>query len=130
LRTHNVGETDRFCILLTRDHGRVAARATGVRRLLSRRGGGLLPLHRVSVTCETHSFGMVIAGSSCLDAHAAVWQDPQAFACAEQGTELLLRFIEDGEPVADVYRLTSAFIRSCSGPHAALLPPLFTLKLL
>ena len=130
LRTYNVGEADRFCILLTRDHGRVAARATGVRRLLSRSGSGLLPLHRVSVTCEAHSFGMVIASVTCIDPHAESWRDPYTFSCAQQGIELLLRLIEDGEPLPEVYRLTRTFLAACTRPYAQDLPSVFAIKLL
>ncbi len=130
LRTYNVGETDRFCLLLTEKFGRIAARANGVRRLLSRRGSGLLPLHRVSVVCELHSFGCTIVSASCLDAHARSWENPSAFACAEQGIELLLKLTEEGPPMPRVYRLTSDFLAACSLPHVHCFPPLFTLKLL
>lgn len=130
LRTYNVGETDRFCILLTRDHGRIAARATGVRRLLSRSGSGLLPLHRVSVICEAHSFGLVIALATCIDPHVESWRDPHTFACAQQGVELLLKLVEDGEPLPEVYHLTRTFLAACGGPHVASLPSVFALKLL
>lgn len=129
LRTYNVGETDRFCILLTKSHGRLAARAHGVRRLTSRRGGGLLPLHRVLVTCETHSFGMTINAASCLDAHASCWSQPQAFACAERATELLLALTDDGTDLDAVYRLTCDFLSLCRSPHAEELADLFTVKL-
>lgn len=130
LRTYNVGETDRFCILLTKDHGRIAARAAGVRRLLSRRGGGLLPLHCVSVTCEAHSFGTVIAAATCIDPHAESWSDAHTFSYAQQGIELLLRTTGDGEPLPEVYQLTRSFLALCSGPHAHDLPSVFAIKLL
>lgn len=130
LRTYNVGETDRFCLLLTEHHGRIAARAGGVRRLLSHRGGALLPLHRISVVCELHSFGVTIASVVCLDAHARSWKNPQAFACAEQGIELLLKLTEDGLPMPQIYRLTSEFLSACSTENIRCLSPVFTLKLL
>ena len=47
LKTYDVGEADRFCIVLTKERGRIAARARGVRKLTSKMGGSLLPLHHV-----------------------------------------------------------------------------------
>ncbi len=130
LRTYNVGETDRFCILLTQHHGRIAARAAGVRRLLSRRGGGLLPLHHVRVVCETHSFGCVLASVSCIDAHAQSWQDPMTLSRVQQGIELLLRLTEDGSPMPEVFALTRTFIAACALPQSEGMPLFFALKLL
>lgn len=130
LRSHNVGETDRFCILLTRRYGRMAVRVTGARRLLSHRGRGLLPLHRVSVTWEQHSFGNSVVASQCLDPHHGAWSDPHAFSCAEQGVELLLKLTEDGMPTDDLYALTVDFLAACSGQHSRVILHLFTLKLL
>lgn len=130
LRTYNVGETDRFCILLTQDHGRIAARATGVRRLLSCHRRGLLSLHCVSVTCEAHLHGIAIVSATCIDPHAESWRDPHTFSCAQQGVELLLKLVEDSEPLPEVYRLTRTFLAACSSPHAASLPSVFALKLL
>ncbi len=130
LKAHNVGETDRFVVLLTRTHGRMTARATGARKLLSHRGRGLLPLHRISVTWEQHSFGNTVTAAECLDAHAAAWSDPHAFSCAAQGIELLLKLTEDGYPLPEAYQITSDFLAACSGPHSPSVAALYALKLL
>lgn len=130
LRTYNVGEADRFCILLTKTRGRLAARAAGVRRIASRRAPGLLTFHRIAITCDTHSFGEVITSSVCLDPHQSSWSTPHAFSAAEQGIELLLRFTDDGDPLSDVYALACDFLSACGTVHTDQLFSLFTLKLL
>ncbi len=130
LRTYNVGETDRFCILLTKENGKVAARAQGVRRLTSKRGGGLLPMHRSSVTLEQHSFGYVVTAATCLDPHTRTWNNPHSFGSAARGIELVLTLIEEGVTLSDVYDLTSTFLSSCGPRHSSLLVPVFTCKLL
>lgn len=130
LRTYNVGETDRFCVLFAERAGRIAARANGVRRLMSRRGSGLLPLHRIHFTYELRSAGYSITVAACLDAHASAWRDPHVFSCAHQGIELLLKLTEEGEPLPEIYALTCAFLRACRAPHPKHLVPIFTLKLL
>lgn len=130
LRTYNVGETDRFCLLLTKSRGRLSARAHGVRRLTSRRSSGLLPLHRVSVTCEEHSSGMTVAAVTCLDSHEMTWADPHTFSCAERGIEILLALTVDGAAMESLYDVTKDFLAACRGPHASSLTDLFTLSLL
>ncbi len=130
LRSHNVGEADRFCVLLTKYHGRIAVRALGARKIRSRRGRGLLPLHRVSVTWEQHSFGNSIVSVECLDAHSSAWCDAQRFSCAAQGVELLLALTEDGLDLPDVYDLTADFLRACGSSTPTTALRLFTLKLL
>jgi DNA repair protein RecO (recombination protein O) len=130
LRTYNVGDTDRFCILLTERNGRIAARANGVRRLKSRRGAGLMPLHRIHLTYELRSAGYNITAAACLDPHTSSWRDPHVFSCAQQGIELILKLTEEGEPLPEVYALTCTFLRACRAPHPRHLVPFFSLKLL
>lgn len=134
LRTYNVGETDRFCVLLTKHHGKIVARAQGVRRLQTRRGSGLLPLHQTSLTLEKHSFGFVIKHAECLSAFEGAWSDPVAFSTAMRGVELLVKLIQDDAPLEDVYTLTLDFLSACHRSHGAEFPmalaPLFSLQLL
>lgn len=130
LRSHNVGETDRFCVLLTRGNGRIMVRATGARKVQSRRGRGLLPLYRVSVTWEQNSFGNSVTAVECLDSHSAAWCDAQRFSCAAQGIELLLALTEDGLDMPDVYDLTAEFLRACGTTVPTVALRIFTLKLL
>lgn len=130
LRAHNVGETDRFCVLLTRSHGRITVRAPGARRALARRTRGLLPFHLVSVTWAEHSFGNTVTAAECLDAHRGSWDDPHAFSCAAQGVELLLKLTEDGLSMPDVHDLTNDFLRACDGPHPPTVLFFYALKLL
>lgn len=133
LRTYNVGETDRFCIVLTRSHGRLALRAPGVRKLLSRRGRGLLPLHSTILTWEERRSSRLITGAECLQTNEAAWRDPRALGEAMQGVELLLKLTEEDTPIEDVYHLFSSFLRgvrdSKRGEQSVLFH-LFTLKLL
>ena len=130
LRVYNVGETDRFCVLLTKHHGRMTARASGVRRILSKRGQGLLPLHKINLVWEERSIGNVISSVQCLDSHHNAWCDPHTFSCTGEGIELVLQLTEDGMPMPDVYALTTEFLSTCSGHHSATVASLFMLKLL
>ncbi len=129
LRVYDVGETDRFCILLTRKHGRIAARAKGVRKLNSRKGGSLLPLHVARVDIDGKDGHYTVTGASSMESNTQSWHDLAAFSSAERAIELVLKLIEEGEPVEDAYLLTGEFLRACGErPHD--LFAVFTLKLL
>lgn len=131
LKTYNVGEADRFCILLTRKNGRIAARAAGVRRTTSKRGAALLPLRRITIEYTSGRTGaFTVTQASCIDPYSECATCLHAFSCAEQGMELLMHLIHEGEPVESVYDLTRDFLARCSAAHTPSLLPLFTLKLL
>jgi hypothetical protein len=131
LKTYNVGEADRFCLLLTRKSGRIAARAAGVRRTTSKRGAALLPLRRISLE---YTFGRTgthsVTQASCIDPYSECATCLNAFSCAEQGMEIVMNLIHEGEPVEEVYLLTREFLSRCSRDHSPALLTLFTLKLL
>ncbi|MDD5055416.1 MAG: DNA repair protein RecO [Candidatus Peribacteraceae bacterium] len=129
LRSYNVGETDRFCVLLTKSHGRIAVRVQGARKLLSRRGRGLLPLHRVMIQWEESSAGARITGSHCLNPHAAAWADPATLAVAQEGIKMLIRLTEEATPIQDVYALAVEFLEACHGGHPSHLLNMFALRL-
>jgi DNA repair protein RecO len=126
LRTYDVGEADRFCVLFTRERGRMTARAAGVRKPGSRIGGLVLPFRHLSVELREGSAGCFIrsvVSRSELPLHA----DMAAFTRVEQGCELLLALVSHEEPDTAVFDAFLAFLRSSHSPcslHA------FTFRLL
>ena len=119
LKTYDVGEADRFCILFTRERGRIAARASGVRRLTSKMGGALLPFRHVIVELKELSGGWIIAGAQAAENQR--WTVRQ-FTALEEGMELLLRLVIDEGPLPEIFDVTLAFIHACREeiPHASL----------
>lgn len=127
LRTIDVGEADRLCILFTREEGRKAAKARGVRKTASRLGGTLLPFRHTRVDIsesETHS--AITGAVDCADL-PDVLGNFEAFLRLQQGVELLLALTEDNEPIPGVFDLLLQFIALADNP-SALLP--FQLRLL
>ena len=119
LRTYDVGEADRYCIFLTKERGRIAARASGVRRPMSRMGGSLLPFQHVTVSLKESSAGYIVAG---VEHRASVLSsDLTAFSQAEQGIELLLALTEDEEPLPEVSDATLRFLQACGKTPAVAL---------
>ena len=126
MKSYDIGEADRFLILLTREEGRLAARAPGVRRLKSRMGGSLLSLEHLSVEIREHGEGWIVAG-----AHPLPPRHPrlpfQDFLLATQAMELLLGLLHDEEPLPEIFDLTLEFLRlPAHAPHHVLT---FTLRL-
>lgn len=128
LKTYDVGEADRFCILFTRERGRIAARASGARRLQSRLGPSLLPFRHLTVELKEGSAGWVVAGVAAegnrgnRSNRRNTGLDLAQFAMLEEGIELLLRLVTDEGALPDVFDVTFAFITACHQkiPHASL----------
>jgi DNA repair protein RecO len=113
LKTYDVGEADRFCILFTRERGRIAARAAGVRKLMSRKGGALLPFQHVSVELRESGGGFFITSATLAQQSLPRLCTPRSFALAQQGIELLLALVTHEEPLPDVFEATRAFLAGC-----------------
>ena len=138
LKTYDVGEADRFCVLLTRELGRLAARARGVRKLTSRMGGALLPFQHVHVelkefgndgwlvtaaTQQLNGLWLMVDGSRTINQSTinqltsnqlTSHQHLQAFSQAQQGSELLLKLLHDRQPLPEVFDATLQFLRLCA----------------
>jgi hypothetical protein len=128
LKTYNVGEADRYCVLLTKEKGRVAARANGVRKLTSRMGGSLTPFQPVRVELKESGAGWMITGVQPLRT-AEEASSMTAFTLRAQGAELLLRLLQDEEEFPSIYQTTVAFFTACNQdiPHVLLA---YTIRLL
>lgn len=127
LRTYNVGEADRLCIMLTKERGRIAARARGVRRLASRMGSLLLPGRRITVDLREEGDRKTIVAAR-LNGDIEDLSNPKVFATAQQGIELLLLLTEDDEPLPAVFDLLSQFLHAVALDPVRALPP-FQLRL-
>ncbi len=127
LATHNVGEADRFCILFTREKGKVTARARGVRKLKSTMGGSLLPHQHLTVVLRESSAGWMVSDTQKL----SEWNDRDidVFMPMQQGTELLISLLCEDEPLPELFTAVQEFFQACTNkkPHAVLA---FTIQLL
>ena len=116
LRTVDIGEADRFCLLFTREGGRKAARAKGVRRPWSRMGGLILPFRRVQLQMVESGNQMLITGATEVAGRQSESGDATQFLHLAQGVELLLLLTEEDEPLPEVFDLLDQFLRVCTMP--------------
>lgn len=108
LRSHDVGDADRFCLLLTREHGTLPVRVPGARKLGSKLGSVLLPLHMLHVDLEEHSAGMTVRSASLLrEPHKPTAAE---LATMQEAAELILRCTEDRHGMPEVYALCASFL--------------------
>ncbi|MBM3230698.1 DNA repair protein RecO [Candidatus Peregrinibacteria bacterium] len=127
LKVHDVGEADRFCIVFTKERGKMAIRARGVRKPGSRLGGTLLPLRRITMHVKASSTGYIVTDASI--AGEILGNDVRAFLHAQQGIELLLLSLHDEEPLPELFDATAGFLERCfRGADHTVLP--YTLRML
>jgi DNA repair protein RecO len=129
LRSIDVGEADRFCILFTKQRGRIAARARGVRKLMSRMGGSLLPFSHVRVELVETERSLTITSASSLTHHLLEQGSYEAFERLTRGVELALALTEDDEPLPQVFDLLLTFVHAAAVPGCSPVLP-FSLCLL
>lgn len=108
LASYDVGEADRFLILLTRERGRLAARVPGARKLKSKMGG-LLPLTCGTVELKESNGNMLVAAVARCERLGA--GDIRRFLLRMQGVELLLALLHDGEPVPEIFDAALRFLQ-------------------
>ncbi|MDD4319744.1 MAG: recombination protein O N-terminal domain-containing protein [Candidatus Peribacteraceae bacterium] len=129
LRTFDVGEADRFCVLLTRERGRITARASGVRKPGSRLGGSILPCRHLALGLREGSGGFFVASASPLEPRLDGLSSLASFCAAQEGVELFLAFVQHEERDDALFDAVLAFLSSCASPSASVMLS-FELRLL
>lgn len=127
LRSFDVGEADRFCILLVPALGRVAARVPGARRLMSRMAA-LLPGQVMLACIAEGTSGLRVTGTAPLEHAPRLAAGMPAFLHWQEGVEMLLAFLHDNEPSQVLFDDVVRFVAVCG--EAASPIPAFTLRLL
>lgn len=110
LRTIDIGDADRFCILFTKETGRKGARARGVRKTTSRLGGLLLPFRHVRLDLAESDHSCTITSAMHIENGLTGSPDMQAFVRWERGVELLLALTEEDEAMPAVFDLLLSFL--------------------
>jgi DNA repair protein RecO (recombination protein O) len=106
LRTIRYGEADRVLHLYTRDRGRVAAMAKGVRRARTRFGGRLEPFFRLDmVLYEGRSDLLTVTSAETVAAHPRLREHAAALDAAARTCDAVARLFDTEEPHPAVYHL-------------------------
>lgn len=107
LRTTKLGEADRIITLLTREHGKVRAVASGARRVKSHFGARLEPFMRDSILCATGRSLDHISQAVCIGAYArAISADYKSYLAASVICEITDKILDtEHEPAPAYYQL-------------------------
>ena len=130
LKTYDIGDADRLCILLTDARGRIAVVAKGVRKLSSKWGSAMQSFQHLKVELAEHSSGMYLRSAQCLSSFSQIRGDLEKFVLASRGSELLLHFLHDTEPSEKIFALAREYFVLCDEKVRSLLFPVFQLSLL
>lgn len=111
LRHRPLAEADRLVVLLSPTHGKVEAKAKGVRRAKSRMGGHLQPLTRVLVQLAQGHTRYVVAGCQTLESFPALQADLDRLGMGLYACELVDRFLPPGSESYLAYHLLLETLR-------------------
>lgn len=105
LRRRNLGEADRALTLLTREWGKLSARAKAVRRTSSRLSGRLEPFTHGRFLLARGRVLDVVAQVEVVENFTALRQDLDRMAYASLVAELADRLLAEREPHPEVFEL-------------------------
>ena len=111
LRQRKLGEADRILTLHTPAHGKLDAKAKGVRKTTSRMSGHLQPLNRCMVQLARGRTMEVIAGCDTLESFQRLRDDLDRLSRALYVAELADRFLPERVENAATYRLLLETLR-------------------
>ena len=111
LRQRRLGEADRILTLLTPAHGKMDAKAKGVRKTTSRMSGHLQPLTRCIVQLAQGHISDVITGCDTLESFQKLRDDLQRLSRALYAAELIDRITPERSPGFAAYRLLLETLR-------------------
>lgn len=112
LRGYALAEADRILVLMTREHGLKRVVAKGLRKPKSRIGGRLEPFRENRVMLAKGKNMDVVVQAEGSRSYPDVSRDFEAMACAMSAAELLLAFLEDGDPQAEAYDLYAELLEA------------------
>lgn len=131
LRHHAVGEADKILVLFTLEEGLRRAVAKGLRKANNRIGGRLEAFRECQIMLAKGRNLDVVTQVDSLRRFPGVSQDYDALACGMAASELVMAFLEEGEPVPEVYALFAALLAELGpGAPAEVLLTAFELQLL
>jgi len=130
LKAYDIGEADRFCILLTDTKGRVPVRAKGARKAGSKCGSAIQSFQHLMIDISEHSSGLYLKSAKCLESYPCIREDIEKFTYASRASELLLHFLHDTEPGYSIFSLTKEYFQCCDYGISHVLFQTFELMLL
>jgi hypothetical protein len=110
IKRKNYGEADRIITILTRDYGKLAVKASGVRKITSRRSSHIELLNHVSLGLYKGSTFPVLTEAKMVDDFSAVKNDFTKVGLAYHLCELVDGLCPDEQENSNVFYLLRNFL--------------------
>jgi DNA repair protein RecO (recombination protein O) len=130
LGSRKSNESNRVVFLLTREHGRVAAAANGVRKTKSRIGARLEPMNHVEVLVKPGRSLAVIDEVRLVSVHHRLHADLARMSQGMAMLEAVDKITPDHEPVPQIFELLRRALATLDEQKSPLMLAAFYLKLL
>lgn len=111
LKTYNVGETDRYCIVLSKDLGRLHVRANGARKTGSKLGPCLLGMQCIELDVYYSSKSTIVQQAHVVE---SVLHKTHTSPALEPLIECCLALLPEEEPLPEVYDVLKQCITDAS----------------
>ncbi|NVJ26323.1 DNA repair protein RecO [Myxococcus sp. AM011] len=119
LSTMDYGEADRLVTLLTREHGKLTAFASGARKSKRRFAGALEPFMRLRVhIVETRGSTVRLDSTDIVAGYYAAREDLSLIARALYAVELCRELTRDHEPQPELFFLLEGYLRRLDAKEA------------
>lgn len=101
LKTHDVGEADRFCILFSKERGKIAVRARAARKLKSNLGGTLLPLQSIQLDIRDSKSGLYAQSAICIQPFDS--SNIDRYFLLQEVAQFILQVIIEDDPMPELF---------------------------
>jgi DNA repair protein RecO (recombination protein O) len=128
LGSRKSNESNRVVFLLTREHGRVAAAANGVRKTKSRIGARLEPMNHVEVLVKPGRSLAVIDEVRLVSVHHRLHADLARMSQGMAMLEAVDKITPDHEPVPQIFELLRRALATLDEQKSPLMLAAFYLK--
>src|SRR5579859_4753812 len=103
LARRNFGEADRILVLFTKDFGRISLIAKGVRKLTSRKRGGIEVFNKIKFSAVKGKSLDILTEVNVIDSYESVRNDLKKVSLAYYFCEVIGRVTRDGEKHSELF---------------------------
>lgn len=114
IRRRNFKDADRILTVLTAEHGKIAVRASGIRRIPSRRSAHVELLNHCVLTLYTGHAFPVLTEAQTIDSFAPIKEDLQKIGLAYHLCELVDGLCPENQENRQVFNLVKATLTQLS----------------
>jgi DNA repair protein RecO (recombination protein O) len=110
LKRKNIGEADRLLTIFTKDNGKITVKATGVRKITSRRASHIEPLNHVVISLHKGAGTPVLTEATTLFTHEGIKSNLKKVGLAYHICEIVDGLCAEGAENSGVFPLVETIL--------------------